>query len=528
MEQTTRLVSPLISRGPNRKLPLMTRSILIALVLGCLSSLLAAQTPPNIVFVLADDIGYGDLGCYGATRTKTPNLDKLAAQGMRFTDAHAPASVCTPTRYAFLTGQYAFRHAPGSAILSGVAPLAIPTDRVTVPAFLKANGYTTGVVGKWHLGLGIDKTDYNAEIKPGPLEIGFDYAFIMPATGDRVPSVFVENRHVVGLDPKDPIQVSFGQPIGDEPTGKKNPELLKMKFSHGHDNTIHNGVSRIGYMAGGKAARFKDEDMADTFAARGVAFIEKNKGKPFFLYFATHDVHVPRVPNPRFAGKSGAGTRGDAVEEFDWTVGQIIDALDRLKLTDNTLIIVTSDNGGVIDDGYADGAPDHYKDDAQMSPNKPLKGFKGSLWEGGHRVPFIVRWPGKTPAGATSATTVCYIDMLATCSAIVGKPLPDKAGPDSFNMLPALTSPKPEKLDRPFLIHQTNGAKGPWAIRKGPWKLTPATGPGYAGPAGNRPMQLFNLDQDLGETRDMAKENPKIVEELTALLKQAREAEQTR
>ena len=234
----------------------MRRLLAAALVLAAANPARAADRPPNVVVILADDLGYGDLGCYGSTRIPTPNLDRLAKGGTRFTDAHSPASVCTPTRYAMLTGQYAWRHAPGSRILSGVAPLSIPTDRVTVASFLRQAGYATAVVGKWHLGLGAGETDYNALIAPGPREVGFDYSFLIPATGDRTPCVYVENGRVVNYDPADPIRVSYTAKVGTEPTGRENPDLLtNQRPSHGHDMTIVNGISRIGWMTGGKAAR---------------------------------------------------------------------------------------------------------------------------------------------------------------------------------------------------------------------------------------------------------------------------------
>jgi arylsulfatase A-like enzyme len=488
------------------------------LALCVLSPVASAKTPgvdtpgspgtPNIVVILADDVGYGDLSCYGATKVKTPNLDKLAAGGMRFTDAHSPAAVCTPTRYALMTGQYAWRHAPGSRILSGVAPLSIKPGTVTIASLLKANGYTTAAVGKWHLGLGEKETDYNVEIKPGAREVGFDYSFLIPATGDRTPCVYVENGKVVGYDPKDPIKVNYQMKIGNEPTGKENPELLTvMKPSRGHDMTIVNGISRIGWMTGGKAARWKDEDMADDITKRAVKFIADNKAKPFFLYFATHDAHVPRVPHPRFKGTSGHGLRGDCIQELDWCVGEILAELEKHKLTGNTLVIFTSDNGGVMDDGYIDGTAD---DTSGHKCNGALRGFKGGLYEGGHRVPFIARWPGKVPAGKVSDQLICHVDLLATAVAIVGKPLEKDAGPDSFDILPALLAEKPAKACRESLIHQAGG--GGLAIRKGNWKLIANDGKKKAGP------ELFDLAADPAEAKNLAADKPDMVKELGAML----------
>ena len=300
----------------------------------------AAASAPNILFIMADDLGFGDPACYGGTGVKTPSMDRLAKEGLRFTDAHATSATCTPSRYAFLTGEYPWRKA-GTGVLPGDAALVIEPTQTTLATVLKQVGYRTGVVGKWHLGLGAKGgPDWNGHIRPGPSELGFDYSFLMPATGDRVPCVFVENQRVVGLDPNDPIRVSFGAPVGNEPTGKKNPELLKLHPSHGHDQTIINGVSRIGYMTGGKAALWKDEDMADTFTARALRFIEESRGQRFFLYFASHDPHVPRLPHPRFVGTSSSGIRGDAIAEFDWCVGQLLNALDRLGLASNTLVVL--------------------------------------------------------------------------------------------------------------------------------------------------------------------------------------------
>jgi arylsulfatase A-like enzyme len=482
----------------------------------------AAAAGPNVVVILADDIGYGDLGCYGATAVKTPNLDRLARGGMRFTDAHAPAAVCTPTRYGLMTGRYPWRHGPGSRILSGVAPLCIAPGTETVATLLRRAGYATAAVGKWHLGLGEGPTDYNREINPGPRDVGFDRSFIIPATGDRVPCVYVEDHRVVGYDPGDPIRVSYGAPVGDEPTGTRNPELLKVKPSRGHDNTIVNGISRIGFMSGGKAARWKDEDMADVITGKAVAFLEQNRGRPFFLYFATHDAHVPRVPHPRFRGTSRHGTRGDAIQELDASVGEILAALDRLGLSGSTLVLFGSDNGGVMDNGYQDGSAD---DTSGHRCNGPLRGEKGSLYEGGNRVPFLARWPGKVPAGKTSAELVCLVDLLATFAALTGQALPDGAGPDSVNLLPALLSEAPATPCRDQLVMQAGNPAG-LAVRRGPWKLIPSP-PGPAAKAG-RSVELFNLADDLEERNNLAARYPEKVAELSALLDRVRESGRSR
>jgi arylsulfatase A-like enzyme len=421
-----------------------------------------------------------------------------------------------------LTGTYSWRQAAGSSIAPGDAPLSIRPGSVTLPSLLKQAGYTTGVVGKWHLGLGGEGgPDWNSEIRPGPLEIGFDYGFIIPATGDRVPCVYVENHRVVGLDPKDPIQVSYKEKIGTDPTGRENPDLLKLKPTHGHDMTIVNGISRIGWMAGGKAARWKDEDMADTLTKKSTAFIERSK-QPFFLYLATHDIHVPRVPHPRFKGTSKAGTRGDAIQELDATVGEILDLLDRRNLAENTLVIFTSDNGGVNDDGYEDFDPSDHK------MNGPLRGKKSTLYEGGHRVPFIARWPGKIQAGSTSDELIALVDMPATFAAMAGADLPSDAAPDSFNVLPALLGQRHAKPLRDHLVVHNGGTRGPLAVRKGTWKLIPEAPTNARQPAARANPQLFNLADDLAEANNLAVKEPDKVKELTALLERIRESGRSR
>ncbi|NBO92597.1 MAG: arylsulfatase [Planctomycetia bacterium] len=488
---------------------------MVLMLLFCLSA--EAVHKPNIVFILADDIGYGDLGCYGATRVKTPNLDALAARGLRFTDAHSPSSMCSPTRYALMTGRYAWRNTPTArGVLSGVAPLCIVPGSYTLPSMLQKQGYATGVVGKWHLGLGAGETDYNTEIKPGAREVGFDYSFLIPATGDRVPCVYVENGRVAGLDPKDPIRVSYGKPIGDEPTGKARPDLLTMKPSLGHADTIVNGISRIGFMTGGKAARWKDEDMADDLTKKAVGFIERSKTKPFFLYFATHDSHVPRVPHPRFAGKSAHGTRGDTIEQLDWCVGELMKTLDRHGLSDNTIIVFSSDNGGVMDDGYIDGTA---TDKSGHRCNGVLRGFKVGLYEGGHRVPMLVRWPAQIKPGVRHQLA-CLADWSATLASVVGAKLDEADAPDSFDLSKVFRDP--DAPGRAQMVMHSGG--GVLAYREGPWKLVPPHGPKAKGKA----TELFHLADDLSEKNNLASREPERVKAMEHNLEVVRKGGRSR
>ena len=346
----------------------MKSNVLIGLGLGALltphpsiaQQNQASQPPqtPNVIFIYADDLGYGDLECYGATRVQTPNVNKLANSGIRFTNTHATAATSTPSRYSLLTGEYAWRR-PGTDIAAGNAGMIIRPERYTIADMFKNAGYTTAALGKWHLGLG-DKTaqqDWNAPLPAALGDLGFDYSYIMAATADRVTCVFIENGKVANYDPSAPIEVSYEKPFEGEPLGKDHPELLyNLKHSHGHDMAIVNGIGRIGYMKGGGKALWKDENLADSITTHALDFIKANKDKPFFMYFATNDVHVPRFPHDRFRGKNPMGLRGDAIVQFDWSVGQILDELDRLGIRENTLIILSSDNGPVVDDGYADQA----------------------------------------------------------------------------------------------------------------------------------------------------------------------------
>jgi arylsulfatase A-like enzyme len=500
-----------------------TRFTLLLVACACITSPLFAANAdqPNIILINADDLGYGDTSCYGATKVSTPNIDRLAREGLRFTQAHTTSATCTPSRYALLTGKYPWRRSDAK-ILPGDARMLIAPGTPTIPATLQKAGYATAVVGKWHLGLGDEKLDWNGEIKPGPLELGFSYSFLLPATGDRVPCVYVENHRVVGLDPKDPIVVRYDQPLPNEPTGKKNPELLKQHPSHGHDMAIVNGVSRIGYMSGGKSALWVDEDMADVFAKKVDAFIERNRAKPFFIYYATHDIHVPRVPHSRFVGKSGLGLRGDAILQFDWAVGQVMATLERLGLTQNTILIVTSDNGAVVDDGYKDQAVEKL---SGHRPNGPLRGGKYSAFEAGTRVPLVIRWPAKIKPGVSSAL-VSQVDFAASFAALVKQPVPAGGMEDSRNALAALLGTDTKGRDH-LIEHSANGRLG---VRTAEWKYIepgpgPAKNPNTDIELGNSATpQLYNLKSDPGETKNIAEQNAAKVEELKALLAKARGA----
>jgi arylsulfatase A-like enzyme len=491
---------------------------------GCLWGSAAPASRPNIVLIYADDVGFGDIGCYGATSVKTPNLDRLARSGVRFTDAHSTSATCTPSRYSMLTGEYAWRR-KGTGILAGDARAIIEPGRPTLPGMLKQAGYRTAAVGKWHLGLGAGNLDWNGEIKPGPLEIGFDRAFLMPATGDRVPCVYVKDHRVVGLDPSDPIRVDYSKPIGDEPTGRRNPELLRMHPSHGHDMAIVNGVSRIGYMSGGRAALWKDEDMAETFLNAATGFIDENRTRPFFLYFATHDIHVPRLPNPRFAGTTSMGPRGDAIAELDWTAGKLIEYLDLAGLARNTLVIFSSDNGPVVDDGYRDDAVAKL---GNHRPAGPLRGGKYSNFEGGTRVPLIVRWPERIRAGRVSHALVGQQDFYASLAALTGEALADEAAPDSFNVLAALV--RESRAGREWIVEHA----GALSMRQGAYKMIEANpGPAVARftniemGTGARP-QLYRVTEDPGEHNDLAAAMPEKVAELKALLDRVKAAPRSR
>lgn len=473
---------------------------------------------PNVIVIMADDIGYGDLSCYGEKAIHTPNVEKLANQGVRFIDAHSVAATSTPSRYSFLTGHYAWRRTD-TGVAPGDAGMIIRPEQYTVADLFKGAGYVTGAVGKWHLGMG-DKTgeqDWNELITPALKDIGFDYSYIMAATGDRVPCVWVENGSVVDLDSEDPIYVSYKTPFHGEPLGKTHPELLtlmKPSPDHGHDQAIVNGISRIGYMKGGKKALWKDENINDSIVAHGLAFIERNKEHPFFLYFATNDVHVPRVPHPRFAGKSGMGARGDALIEFDWTVGQVMETLERLGLRENTLIVLTSDNGPVVDDGYQDQAVELL---GKHRPWGAYRGGKYSSFEAGTRIPFIVSYPGKVKEGVSKAL-VSQVDFLASMSELLGVSLTCDQKKDSREQLSTWYGK--DKKGRDYVVEQA----GSLAVSDGEWKyISPSDKKAYEKltntELGNAPQdQLYFLKKDIGEKNNLAGRYPEKIKAFQRIL----------
>jgi len=462
---------------------------------------------PNIIIIYADDLGYGELGAYGATQLKTPNLDKLANGGIRFINGYASSATCTPSRYALLTGTYPWRNKKAK-ILPGTAPLIIDTTQVTIPKMLKAKGYHTGIVGKWHLGLGNGNVDWNQHIGTGPNEVGFDESYIMAATQDRVPTVYIENGRVDNLDLNDPIEIDYQENFEGEVTGRKNPELLKMKPSHGHDNSIVNGISRIGYMKGGESAKWVDEEMADQFLKKAQQYVKTHKDQPFFLYYALQQPHVPRTPHPRFVGASGMGPRGDVIVEADWCVGEFIKTLEREGLLENTLILFSSDNGPVVDDGYHD---DSVEKLGSHNPAGSLRGGKYSLFEAGTRVPFITYWKGTIKPGVSDAL-VSQLDFLSSLASLTGS---KTRGKDSEDHLSTFLGTS--KVGREELIIEATSRT---ALRKGNWAMIPP----YKGrrvntwvniELGNDTIyQLYNLKEDLEQQHNLAQSYPNVLKEM--------------
>ena len=460
---------------------------------------------PNVIIIYADDLGYGDVSAYEHGTLQTPNIDRLAAGGLRFTQGYATSATCTPSRFSLLTGIYPWRN-QRARVLPGDAPLLIHPDTTTIADIFKNAGYSTAVIGKWHLGLGNGSIDWNEEISPNPNDLGFDYSYIMAATNDRVPTVYVKNRRVENLSPDDPLYVNYQENFEGEPTAISNPELMtKLKWQHGHNMSVHNGVPRIGFMKGGKPALWTDETMYEVFLNQTFGFIDQNKEKPFFLYYALHEPHVPRVPNEKFVGKSGMGPRGDAILEADYCVGQLLDKLETDGLLENTLIVFASDNGPVLNDGYYDDAVEKLGD---HTPAGPFRGGKYSLFEAGTRTPFITYWKGHITPGVSEAM-VSQLDLPASMAALIDQKAPEY---DGNNFLKTFLGK--ETSGRSELVQQ---AIGKLALRKDNWAyMPPQKGPAVIEHVNNETgiseeEQLYDLSKDLGEQHNVASEYPEIL-----------------
>ncbi|GAB1416354.1 sulfatase-like hydrolase/transferase [Paludibacter sp.] len=472
----------------------INKSVQLGILTGILVSCSSSDKPstPNIIVILADDLGYGDLSVQGATEVKTPNIDKLANEGIRFTNAYATSATSTPSRYALMTGMYPWKN-KDAKILPGDAPLIINPSQFTLPKMMQESGYITGAIGKWHLGMGAGNVNWNGTIKPNANDIGFDYSNLIAATNDRVPTVFVENGLVVGLDINDPIFVSYEKNFEGEPTALTNPELMtKMQWDHGHNQSVHNGIPRIGYQKGGKSAMWKDEEMADYFTGQVKDFITQNKNKPFFLYFGLHQPHVPRTPNQRFVGSTNLGQRGDAIVEADWCVGELMAHLEKEGLLEKTIVIFSSDNGPVLNDGYKDQAAE-LASKHDYKPAGKLRGGKYSLFDGGTHVPFFIHWKN-TIKPKVSDALVSQLDLLSSIASLINYPL--KGEFDSQNLMSVFLGNK--EIGRKSLVIE---AQGKMAYREQNWVLLPP----YNGPErnitgnelGNLPEGgLFNLSKD--------------------------------
>jgi arylsulfatase A len=500
----------------------------IALQLGFLAMLHAAGDPktaqsPNILIILADDLGYGDVGCYNSqSKVATPNLDRLAREGMRFTDAHSATTVCTPSRYSLMTGQMAFRAPRGGTVFTGVGgPSLIVPGRLTLPAMLRAKGYATAATGKWHIGLtfrdqdgqpinaggleAVQRVDYSRRIEGGPLDHGFDHFFgtaCCPTTdwlyafidGDRIP---VPPTGLVDINkfPKNPYTTDF------------RPGMV--------------------------APNYPLEDVDMVFLKKSQEFLDAHvktaSDKPFFLYHATAAVHLASLPASQFKGKTKAGPQGDYIFEFDSIVGELMHTLERLKVADNTLVIITSDNGPEVTSVV------NMRKDYQHDGARPLRGMKRDDWEGGHRVPFLVCWPGQVKPGTTSDQLISQTDVMATIAAIIGAKFSEDAAEDSFNMLPALLGQAGKPI-RPFMLEQAFGGPRWLSIRSGSWKYLDHQGSGgndyekspelkpYAlkDSAPDAPGQLYDLSNDPGETNNLYFQHPNIVKELKEMLDESK------
>lgn len=480
----------------------------------------AQHQRPNVIVIMADDLGYGDLECYNGT-APTPAVNRLAQSGIRFTDAHAVASTSTPSRYGFLTGCYPFRKS-GTDVAAGNAGMIIKPNQYTLADVFHDQGYATAAIGKWHLGLGSTTggQDWNGTLDQHTADLGFDYSYIMAATADRVPCVFIENGRVANYDASAPISVNYNAAIEGGDTYNNYAGEMKLKSSHGHNQGVVNGIGRIGFMKGGGDALWKDENIADSIARHSLDFITAHKDEPFFMYIGTNDIHVPRWPHERFRGTSPLGLRGDAILQFDWTVDQITSHLESLGLRENTMIILTSDNGPVLDDGYVDQAEEKAKAEGHK-PGGIYRGGKYSSFEAGSIVPFIVSWPARIEGGRESNALLSLIDVNASMAALLGVELPEGQCTDSRNQLKTWLGDTTESA--PFNISMSSNRS--LVVRTQRWKyISPSDGAAYVTwgtgieTGYNKAVQLYDMLNDPGETKNVAEQYPEVVQEIEARL----------
>ncbi|MDQ8208253.1 sulfatase-like hydrolase/transferase [Coraliomargarita sp. SDUM461003] len=500
----------------------MSPSLCLFLNLLCLVSLLQAANTPNVVLIFADDLGYGDLSCYGATKIQTPHIDQLAEEGRKFSDAHSSSAVCTPSRYGLLTGQYPFRANDGKGIWKPTgleSPLLIDPDMLTIADVFKRQGYDTAAFGKWHLGFKTGENDWQEPLRPGPQDLGFDYYFGMPVVNSAPPYAYVENDHFYGSDPDDPLINVGRQGPGAHP-------LSKLPKAAGHRTpNFYKGQTKAYEL-------FDDYEVGTKLAEKAADWIESRDEKPFFVYFAATQVHHPFTPAERFQGTSQAGLYGDFAHELDWIVGELRESLEAIGEADNTLIIFTSDNGGMFNTGGKAAARLGHK------INGDLLGSKFGVWEGGHRVPFIAWWPGKIEAGSESDQLLSNVDLLATFAAITGRELSADEQQDSINLLPALIGEPEQPLRTEMVV--TPNQPSHMALRKGKWMYIPARGDGgfatniaatrLAGTPNsdikNRKIkksapraQLYDLEADVNQTTNVYSQYPEVVKQMTDELK---------
>ncbi|HUT10091.1 MAG TPA: arylsulfatase [Thermoguttaceae bacterium] len=499
-----------------------------------------ASSPPNVVLIFADDLGYGDLGCYGATKVQTPNIDRLAKEGRRFTDAHSASAVCTPSRYALLTGEYPLRANGGKGVwgpLPVTSGLIINTDKLTIADMFKSRGYATAALGKWHLGFKEGANNWQEPLRPGPQDLGFDYYFGVPVVNSAPPYVYVENDRIVGGDPSDPL-VYLGRGTHPDAT----PITPIPSEASQHTANMFKGAVEAHKI-------YNDYTVGTVLAGKAVDWITANKQQPFFLYLATTHIHHPFTPGKRFQGTSQAELYGDFIQELDWMVGEVTGCLEKQGLSENTLVIFTSDNGGMMNLGGRNAVK------AGHRMNGDLLGFKFGVWEGGHRVPFIAKWPGRIEAGSQSDQLICNVDMLATFMALTGQDPDSLQGKDSINILPALLKDPEDSIRKELLLAPRSEPH--LSIRKGRWMYIPARGSGgfrgsrpsdhaWGGPAavalvggvnsdiengkirkGAPPAQLYDLEADVNQTKNLYAEYPEVVRELSALLARYAPAEAT-